>query len=80
MNEFSREHPNHYLKWYRNSNYIVLLTVKDKLSLYNFILKIKDMIDISVFREPDMNNDITAVVLAPGSVSKKICSKLKLLG
>jgi len=38
-----------------------------------------EKIRLSVFREPDLNNEITAIALEPSSVSEKITSNLKLL-
>jgi hypothetical protein len=35
-------------------------------------------IRFSVFKEPDIDNQITAIALEPGSKSKKICSNLSL--
>lgn len=32
----------------------------------------------SIFREPDIDNQITAIALAPGPKSKKLCSRLPL--
>jgi len=32
----------------------------------------------SVFREPDIDNQITSVAIEPGNKSKKLCSRLKL--
>lgn len=38
----------------------------------------KNEIKFSIFREPDIDNQITAIALEPGNKSKKLCSKLKL--
>jgi hypothetical protein len=37
-------------------------------------------IKYSVFREPDIGNEITAIALEPNLVSKKLTSHIKLLG
>lgn len=35
-------------------------------------------IKLSVFREPDIDNQITAIALEPGTQTKKLCSNIKL--
>jgi len=35
-------------------------------------------IKFSIFREPDFDDEITAIALEPGRKSKKLCSKLNL--
>jgi len=37
-------------------------------------------IKYTVFREPDINNEITAVAFEPSIEAKKLCSNLPLLG
>jgi hypothetical protein len=34
----------------------------------------------SIFREPDIGDEITAIALEPSSVSNKITNKIRLLG
>jgi len=76
---FSEEHPEIDREWYKVSNYLCLLAVQNESELYSLIGQAKDLeINISVFREPDINNEITAIAIAPGIKSKELCSKLKL--
>lgn len=64
-----------------NSNYICILEAANEAELHLFIDRaIKKNILYSIFREPDLNDAITAIALAPGNNSKKICSRLKLAG
>ncbi len=57
-----------------------MLSVSDKDELLNFIEKIKSMgIRHSVFIEPDLNNEITAIALEPTERSHKVCSNLPLM-
>jgi len=35
-------------------------------------------IQVSIFREPDIDNQVTAIALAPHPKSKKLCSNLRL--
>ena len=78
MNEFVIEHQDLFLNWYSNSNYIVLLSVKDKSELISLLKKLPGNIRYSIFKEPDLNNEITAIVLEDSYLSKKICKNLSL--
>lgn len=76
---FRHEHEDVAKQWIEESNYIVVLSVKNEDELYSLICKAKTLnIKVSIFREPDINNEITAIALAPGEKTKEICSKLKL--
>lgn len=77
--QFSHDHPEIDKEWFNNSNYICLLSVKDELALNELIEKASlHNIKFSVFREPDIVNQITAICLAPCKESKKITSNLRL--
>lgn len=76
---FVHEHKEIELEWYNNSNYLALLSVNNESELIELLRMAHNKnIPASYFREPDMQNQITAIALAPGSKSKKLCSKLKL--
>ena len=75
------EHPDSESQWFKKSNYLVLLTIANEKSLSELILKASNKkIKYSIFREPDLNNEITSIALEPGQKSKRLCSNLKLLG
>lgn len=78
MNEFSIKNKLIFDHWYNDSNYICILAVENEAELIDLIEKAKD-ITFSLFREPDLDNEITAIALEPGKVSKKLCQKLSLL-
>lgn len=63
--------------WYENSNYIALLSVEDEQKLVELAEKaLRKGIRFSVFREPDIDNEVTAIVMEPRA--KGLCSKLRL--
>ena len=63
-------------EWMNNSDYICILESENLNQLIEKVL-IND-IGFSIFREPDLDNEITAIALSPCDKSKKICSNLKL--
>lgn len=79
--DFQHEHPQHSTEWHKHSNYLAVLTTKDEQSLTDLIVKASLRgIKYTVFREPDINNEITAVAFEPSIEAKKLCSNLPLLG
>jgi hypothetical protein len=77
--QFGMEHPDIHRFWFDKSNYLGLLSVANELELGKIIEKAAEQnIKFSVFREPDIDNQITAIALEPGNKSKKICSSLPL--
>ena len=65
--------------WMSNSDYIVILNIENEDKLTHLIGQASAAnIRTSIFREPDINNQITAIALSPGSQSKKLCSNLPL--
>ena len=76
---FSQEHPNETKTWMNNSNYIAVLNSPDEDDLLLLIERAQlKGIKCSIFMEPDIGDQITAVALEPGSKSKKLCSNYKL--
>jgi Peptidyl-tRNA hydrolase PTH2 len=77
--QFKFEHPEISLNWFEKSNYLGLLSVVNEVELIALIEQATEKgIPLSVFREPDIDNQITAIALAPGPQSKKLCSRLPL--
>ncbi len=79
--DFQHEHPQESVAWHKFSNYLAILTTKDEQSLIDLIVKASLRgIKYTVFREPDINNEITAVAFEASTEAKKLCSNLPLLG
>jgi hypothetical protein len=79
MQEFVHQHPELNMEWYSKSNYLGLLSVSCEEEL-EYLLNdaYKFGIKCSLFREPDIGNQITAICLEPGQKSKKLCSRIPL--
>ena len=68
------------MNWFHNSNYLIFLSVENEEELQSLIDKaITQNIQVSVFREPDIDNEITAIALEPCNDSKRMTSGLKLM-
>ena len=78
--QFQYEHPELAKNWYNNSNYLVFLSTGTEEDLKGLIEKANSKnIRISIFREPDINNEITAIALEPCEQSRKMTSGLPLM-
>jgi peptidyl-tRNA hydrolase len=76
---FSRVYKERCGEWYRNSEHIAFLAVKDEKELDALLQQAVEMHILAVeFREPDFDNQLTAICLEPGDKTKKLCSHLKL--
>lgn len=79
LRQFTEEHPEIDKAWFDKSNYLALLSVDNEQDLLNLIEQAENLnIKFSIFREPDIDNAITAITLAPCDASRRICSKIKL--
>jgi peptidyl-tRNA hydrolase len=77
--QFAFEHPDINKEWFENSNYLGFLSVQNERELNSLIEEAgKKNIKHSIFREPDVDNQITAIALAPGSDTRRLCSRLPL--
>lgn len=77
---FIYEHPSRAGPWFTNSNYLVQLAVKNEEQLRLLIRNCeKHQLYYTVFREPDIGNEITAVAIEPSPVTQKLVSKIPLL-
>ena len=79
--DFQHEYPAESTEWHNSSNYLAILTVKDEQELIDLMVKVSlRSIKYTIFREPDLNNQITAVALEASNETRKVTSSLPLLG
>lgn len=77
---FTFEHPNRAGPWFQESNYLVLLETVDEKSLKALIRKFElKKLNYTVFREPDIGDQITAIAVEPSKETKKLVRSLPLL-
>lgn len=76
---FQHEHKELASEWLQQSNYICILEIANEEALSALIIQAEiQAIKFSVFREPDIDNQLTSVAFEPGNKSKKLCNRLKL--
>ncbi len=85
MATFARHYPSTFEAWERTSNVVVCLTTSDEASLRELCYKAhatseltQNEFAISEFFEPDLNNELTCVVLEPITEFQEICKGLPL--
>lgn len=78
-NQFFADWPKLALTWQRESNFLVIVSVPDELALADLAAAaVQEGIVRSIFREPDLDNSITAVALEPGATAQRLCAQLPL--
>lgn len=77
--EYAVVHPKQAAAWYRESNYLVLLEVPGEGALQDLSRRaqLREIPAVEV-REPDYDDQLTAIVLGPGDAARKLCSSLPL--
>jgi hypothetical protein len=61
------------------SEYICILAAENEEELKNLMQQAAELyIPCEGFREPDLNDSLTAIALGPGIKSKSLCANLKL--
>lgn len=79
MTEFCLHHPEITRTWYDISNTVVVLSVANEQELWKLQNKAHKLdIICSSFKEPDLDNQLTAMVLEPTENSKMLCKNLPL--
>ena len=76
---FSQEHPDLTGLWHRDSQYLVVLAAPSEQALHDLSFKaLHRGIPHSVWSEPDMGNELTALAFAPGNQARRLCANLPL--
>lgn len=71
---FVAEHTEVEREWFEKSNTLVLLAVADEPALHRVLrLAGERGIRVSVFREPDLGDAVTALTLEPGDAARRLC-------
>lgn len=79
MRQFTAEHFDRDEEWFKNSNYLALLSVADEVELMRLITAAKDNgLKWSAFREPDIGGQITAIAIEPHPKTIELCKTLPL--
>jgi peptidyl-tRNA hydrolase len=79
--DFQHQHPEISKIWNKNSNYLIFLSVENENKLTKYLEKFNHFnLKTTVFREPDIGNEITAIAVEPHELSLKICSSLPISG
>lgn len=77
--EFQHEHPQIAKEWNTNSKYLIFLSVENEHALEFFLEKIKyHKLKHTIFLEPDIGNQMTAIAVEPCERTMKLCSNLPL--
>lgn len=77
--QFIFEHPETSQAWFKDP-YLVQLSVENEEALIRLMYKLeKSQIKFSVFREPDLDNQITAIAIEPSEKTRRLISHLPLM-
>lgn len=76
---FAHEHANLVDPWLLRSNFLVIVTVPDENALMDLISEAhrRGIMHTGV-REPDIDDELTAVAFTPGRAAQKLCANLPL--
>lgn len=77
--QYSQEFPVPCADWFKKSNYIALLSVKDEQSLdmLRAVLE-RNGCAVSAVREPDLGNALTALAIGPSAEARRLTARLPL--
>ena len=79
--EFAEEFPTERADWYKKSNSIIILAVKNEQELWKLADKLKSKgFRFSKFFEPDIGDELTALAIVPSEAVKRALSSFPLLG
>lgn len=76
--DFSSEYPENFNIWKIESNSIISLSVKDEDSLLNLYNKLSKFTNVSIFHEPDIDDQATSICLIGDSKIRKKLAYLPL--
>ena len=78
-NQFVIDFQTEFECWFEQSNTLALLSVSDEDALKRLADRADDLgLKLSLFREPDLGDALTAIALQPGPRSQRLCRNLPL--
>jgi peptidyl-tRNA hydrolase len=78
---FAKNHPEVTHTWLEDSQYLIVVSVPSESDILEIEKKaLTHNLKYSIWSEPDLDNEITAIALAPGSTAARLCSNLPLAG
>lgn len=78
---FSQQHPELVGHWHQHSQYLVIVSVRDEAELIRLASHAhSDGVAFSLWTEPDLGNERTALALEPGLYARRLCANLPLHG
>lgn len=76
---FARQHAETVAPWMDTSNYLIIVCVPDEAALLALAGEAaRRGIGYTAVREPDLDDTVTAVALAPGLAARRLCASLPL--
>lgn len=79
LREFTEHFPELDRRWYKESNYIVVLNVDSEEHLLKLLDKLDERgVKYATFKEPDLEDSLTCAVIEPSQEAKRICRGLPL--
>ena len=79
LTQFIFEHPEISKIWFKNP-YLIQLSVENEEQLQKLIYKLQKLnIKHSIFSEPDLNNQLTAIAIEPSENIRRLISHLPLM-
>lgn len=79
LTQFTFEYPILGKEWYESSNTLSLLSTVDEKTLLRLYKDATELgLRVSMFREPDRENELTAIAIEPGPRTKRLVARLPL--
>lgn len=76
---FFAEWPSMSSQWLDESNYLVVVSVRDEQALAELAARaVEEGLARTLVREPDLDNSLTAVALQPGEEARRLCANYPL--
>ncbi len=77
--QFGKDHKDINDAWRDQSNFLAWLSVDDEPALYELLADaVRKHIKFAIWREEDMDNQITAIALEPGKKTSELCKRFDL--